>query len=224
MLLGAWAVADNKGWTVVALGFLEGLDGLHWVGAKGDLGDIDVSIGHGHESEVLLGFFLTGSGELVDGTGLGGLGSLTAGVGVNLSVEDKDVDVGFVGKDVIESAIADIEGPAVTTDDPDGFVDKVTVVVLEFFDGFVFGSFDGFDEVFDKSALGKSILAFKGSDVLGGKLFELWLDFAFHGGFEDTEIDEALNAGFETITLGKRILRTETAGMYLMSVLSYLGE
>ena len=44
------------------------------------------------------------------------------------------------------------------------------------------------------------------------------------GGFEDNEIDEALNAGFETITLGKRILRTETAGMYLMSVLSYLGE
>ena len=187
MLLGAWAVADNKGWTIVALGFLEGLDGLHWVGAKGDLSDIDVSIGHGHESEVLLGFFLTGSGELVDGTGLGGLGSLTTGVGVNLSVEDEDVDVGFVGKDVIESAIADIEGPAVTTDDPDGFVDEIAVVVLEFFDGFVFGSLNGFDEVFDKSALGKSVFAFKGGNILGGEFFEFWLDFASDSGFEDTE-------------------------------------
>ena len=84
-----------------------------------NLGNVHIAIGHGHESEVLLGFFLTRSGELVDGTGLGGLGSLTTGVGINLSVKDKDVDVGFVGKDVIESAIADIEGPAVTTDDPD---------------------------------------------------------------------------------------------------------
>ena len=44
------------------------------------------------------------------------------------------------------------------------------------------------------------------------------------GGFDDTEINEALSAGFDTITLGKRILRTETAGMYMMSVLSYLLE
>ena len=44
------------------------------------------------------------------------------------------------------------------------------------------------------------------------------------GGFDDSEINEALLAGFDTITLGKRILRTETAGMYVMSVLSYLLE
>ena len=44
------------------------------------------------------------------------------------------------------------------------------------------------------------------------------------GGFDDEEIKMAKDAGFETITLGKRILRTETAGMYMMSVLSYLFE
>ena len=44
------------------------------------------------------------------------------------------------------------------------------------------------------------------------------------GGFDDAEIKEAISAGFDTITLGKRILRTETAGMYVMSVLSYLLE
>jgi len=44
------------------------------------------------------------------------------------------------------------------------------------------------------------------------------------GGFEDKEVEDAQNAGFEVMTLGRRILRTETAGMMLMSVLSYLLE
>ena len=37
------------------------------------------------------------------------------------------------------------------------------------------------------------------------------------GGFEQAEIEKARNAGFEIITLGKRILRTETAGMVVLS-------
>ncbi|MBO4679272.1 MAG: 16S rRNA (uracil(1498)-N(3))-methyltransferase [Lachnospiraceae bacterium] len=37
------------------------------------------------------------------------------------------------------------------------------------------------------------------------------------GGFEQSEIEKARNAGFEIITLGKRILRTETAGMVVLS-------
>ena len=44
------------------------------------------------------------------------------------------------------------------------------------------------------------------------------------GGFDRTELDEAVNAGCEIITLGKRILRTETAGMMLLSVLMYNME
>lgn len=44
------------------------------------------------------------------------------------------------------------------------------------------------------------------------------------GGFDPKEIDIALEAGFKTITLGKRILRTETAGMTLMSVLMFQLE
>ena len=39
------------------------------------------------------------------------------------------------------------------------------------------------------------------------------------GGFDQSEIDLAKEAGFEIITLGKRILRTETAGMVVISVL-----
>ena len=39
------------------------------------------------------------------------------------------------------------------------------------------------------------------------------------GGFEEEEIREAENAGIFPITLGKRILRTETAGLCVLSAL-----
>lgn len=41
------------------------------------------------------------------------------------------------------------------------------------------------------------------------------------GGFEEGEVTEALAAGIEPITLGKRILRTETAGLTVLSWLMY---
>lgn len=44
------------------------------------------------------------------------------------------------------------------------------------------------------------------------------------GGFEKAEVDFAMEAGAYPITLGKRILRTETAGLYLLSVLGFLLE
>ena len=44
------------------------------------------------------------------------------------------------------------------------------------------------------------------------------------GGFEDEEVELALKMGVSPITLGKRILRTETAGMALLSVLMFQLE
>lgn len=44
------------------------------------------------------------------------------------------------------------------------------------------------------------------------------------GGFEESEVKQAEDAGFHVITLGKRILRTETAGMTVLSILMYLLE
>lgn len=44
------------------------------------------------------------------------------------------------------------------------------------------------------------------------------------GGFEEKEIEEAIGSGANPITLGKRILRTETAGMAVLSMLVYLLE
>ena len=44
------------------------------------------------------------------------------------------------------------------------------------------------------------------------------------GGFEEAEIEMAKEAGIVPITLGKRILRTETAGPAVLAILMYLLE
>lgn len=44
------------------------------------------------------------------------------------------------------------------------------------------------------------------------------------GGFETTEVEKALSLGIEPITLGKRILRTETAGFTVLSWIMYQLE
>ena len=44
------------------------------------------------------------------------------------------------------------------------------------------------------------------------------------GGFEESEVEEAVAAGARAITLGRRILRTETAGLAVMAMLGYLLE
>ena len=44
------------------------------------------------------------------------------------------------------------------------------------------------------------------------------------GGFEDAEIELAQKSGISPISLGKRILRTETAGLCVLSMLSLLLE
>lgn len=41
------------------------------------------------------------------------------------------------------------------------------------------------------------------------------------GGFEEKEVDAALGIGAKTITLGRRILRTETAGLTILSILMF---
>lgn len=41
------------------------------------------------------------------------------------------------------------------------------------------------------------------------------------GGFEEGEIELATEAGIQPMTLGRRILRTETAGLAILSVLMF---
>lgn len=44
------------------------------------------------------------------------------------------------------------------------------------------------------------------------------------GGFEDIEIQEATDKGFHPVSLGRRILRTETAGLCALSILMFALE
>ncbi len=44
------------------------------------------------------------------------------------------------------------------------------------------------------------------------------------GGFEETEVESAVQAGFCPVSLGRRILRTETAGITALAVLMYQLE
>ena len=44
------------------------------------------------------------------------------------------------------------------------------------------------------------------------------------GGFQAEEVAQAEEAGAQTITLGHRILRTETAGMAVLSILMFMLE
>ena len=120
----AVAVADQKGRPIVGLGFEEGLDGLHIVGAEGDAGHVDAAVAHGHQGQVLLGTGLAAEGELGDRAERSGLGHLAAGVGVNLGVEHQDVDVLTGSEHVIEAAVADIVGPTIAADGPDALLDE----------------------------------------------------------------------------------------------------
>ena len=124
----AGAVADDEGRAVVGLGLVDGLEGLSRVGAHGNLCHVDVAVAHGNLGQRLLLGHLTGGGELSDLAQVRGLGGLTTGVGVNLGVEDEDVDVVAGSQDVVQATEADVVGPAVAAEDPEGLLGEVSLV------------------------------------------------------------------------------------------------
>ena len=60
------------------------------------------------------------------------------------------------------------------------------------------------------------------SDIKPGQSVGIFI--GAEGGFEEKEVEAAMNAGAFPITLGKRILRTETAGLAILSVLMFQLE
>ena len=67
---------------------------------------------------------------------------------------------------------------------------------------------DDTKKVFENIKPGKSVAIFIGPE----------------GGFDESEIDEAVNFGIKPISLGRRILRTETAGMTVLAWIGYKLE
>ena len=58
-----------------------------------------------------------------------------------------------------------------------------------------------------------------------GNIDEISVFIGPEGGFTEQEIDEAIKNGLNSVTLGPRILRTETAGIAVLSILMYeLGD
>lgn len=75
------------------------------------------------------------------------------------------------------------------------------------------------------------IIAYEDADVLGANLAHvlkehptcssMLIAIGPEGGFERTEIDYAVDHGFVCVSLGKRILRAETAAMSALTMVSY---
>src|SRR5699024_10370940 len=124
----AGSVADDEGGTMVALGLGDGLHGLVHVSAHGDLGNVDVAVAHGDLAQALLADGLAGGGELRHLTDLAGLGSLSAGVGVDLGIEHEDVHVLAGSQNMVQAAEADVVGPAVAAEDPDALLGEVVLL------------------------------------------------------------------------------------------------
>ena len=89
-----------------------------------------------------------------------------------------------------------------------------------------------FDEMVSemKMSQGKTFVCFEGEDKLRIKdvLPEECCDVSFfvgpEGGISEKEINKIREAGIPAVTLGKRILRTETAPLYVLSAISVLWE
>ena len=121
----AVAVRDHERRAGVGLGLLDGLDGLEVLRAERDPRDVDVAVAHRHQAEVLLAGLLAGDGELGGGAERRRLRLLASRVRVDLGVEHEHVDVVGQREHVVEAAEADVVGPAVAADDPDGLLDEV---------------------------------------------------------------------------------------------------
>ena len=118
-------VGDDEGRTVVGLGFAQCGDRLVVLGAEGDPGHVDVTVLHGDERQILFRGALAPGGKLGDRTHRRGLRGLAAGVGVDLRIEHQHLHVGAGSEHMVEATIADVVGPAVAADDPDGFLDEI---------------------------------------------------------------------------------------------------
>ena len=68
---------------------------------------------------------LSGGRELGHRAARGRLGGLTAGIRVDLGVEDEDVDVAARRQDLVDAAEPDVVRPAVAADDPDALANEV---------------------------------------------------------------------------------------------------
>ncbi len=88
------------------------------VGTHGNLGHIHVTIGNGHQPQILLAHSLTRGGKLGHGSPGRCFGRLATGVGIDLRIQNEYVQIIAHGQHMIQASIANIVGPAIPSDDP----------------------------------------------------------------------------------------------------------
>ena len=114
----AGGVSNDDRRAGISLGFGDRGEGLYLVCAHCDLCNINISVGHGNLGERFGLDLLACRGKLSDLADVGCLGGLTTGVGVDLGVEYKNIDVFAGSENVVNAAEADVECPAVAAEDP----------------------------------------------------------------------------------------------------------
>ena len=118
-------VSNDQRRTVIGFGFVQSLDRLHVVGADRNLRNVNVAVGHGDHTQILLRQGLAGSGKLGRSAHRGRLRLLTAGVGIYARIHNQNVDV-LAGSDrMIQTAETDVIGPAVAAQNPYRLLDQV---------------------------------------------------------------------------------------------------
>ena len=135
--------------------FLEALEEVLGIGAKCYFSDVDISVSAEHQAEVLLRCDLARCGKLDGCADRSCLGSLSACVGVQLVVDDENIDVLTGGHNVIKSAIAYVVCPAVSAEHPHCLLGQlilsvaqesdICIIVFSLFQSFSYcvGDFDG---------------------------------------------------------------------------------
>ena len=92
-----------------------------------------MTVGHAHKRHLLFTQSHTRRGEFSNGTNRCRFRCLTACVRVNLCVQNQNVYVFIFCHNMIQTTVSDVVGPSIATENPNGFVDKVVLNFIQFF-------------------------------------------------------------------------------------------
>src|SRR4030042_5749583 len=118
-------ISDNEGWAWVTFGLYKGFYGLVWICAYGDLCDVDIALYHSQEAEVFFRSGFSRRGKLCHGRSRRCLRHLSACIGVDLRIQNEQVDVDSTCQDVVQTSVPNIVSPSVTSKTPDRFAYKI---------------------------------------------------------------------------------------------------
>ena len=123
-VLFAGAVGDNQRRARVGLRFLNRFHRLIQLRPQRNLRDVNMSVHHHADAEVLTRLALAMLTKFGDRAERSRLRCLAAGIGITLGIENQNVDVFGQAQDVVETAEANVIGPAIAADKPDGFLNQ----------------------------------------------------------------------------------------------------